>query len=102
VLVLTIAGVEKIIEYNNLAPQTDLSQPGQIIPFVLGIVAMLEGIGNAFMPIALESRQETLDSPTTVTSFSAVVKDVFPAQEEKSSTHPDTLMLAPRLVGNWS
>jgi hypothetical protein len=50
VLVLTIAGVEKTIEYNSLAPPTDLSKPGQIIPFLLGIITLLEGVSTAFKP----------------------------------------------------
>lgn len=36
ILVLTILGIEKIIAYNNLSPQNDLSQPGQMIPVRVG------------------------------------------------------------------
>lgn len=50
ILVLTIAGVEKIIEYNALSPQNDLSQPGQMIPLVLGIITLIEGAASACMP----------------------------------------------------
>lgn len=50
ILVLTIAGVEKIIGYNDLSPQNDLSQPGQLIPFVLGIITVIEGLSSAWKP----------------------------------------------------
>lgn len=53
ILALTIAGVEKIIEYNNLSPQNDLSQPGQTIPFILGIITLIEGASKAFRPVPL-------------------------------------------------
>lgn len=49
-LALTIAGVEKIIEYNGLAPTSDLSKPGQLIPLVLGIITFMEGSAKACMP----------------------------------------------------
>jgi hypothetical protein len=67
ILVLTIAGVEKIIQYNNLAPQNDLSRPGQTIPFVLGIITIIEGTASACIPEALkprlkETRHEVDDS----------------------------------------
>jgi hypothetical protein len=50
ILILTIAGVEKIIQYNGLTPQTDLSSPGQIIPLVLGIIVFIDGASNATVP----------------------------------------------------
>lgn len=50
ILVLTIAGVEMIIQYNGLAPQKDLWRPGQMIPFVLGIITFIEGAASALMP----------------------------------------------------
>ena len=50
VLALTIAGVEKIIVYNQLSPQNDLSQPGQMIPLVLGVITLIEGGATACMP----------------------------------------------------
>lgn len=50
ILILTIAGVEKIIQYNDLAPTNDLSKPGQLIPLILGIITFLEGATNACMP----------------------------------------------------
>ena len=50
VLALTIAGVEKIVEYNQLSPQNDLSQPGQMIPLVLGVITLIEGGATACMP----------------------------------------------------
>lgn len=49
-LVLTIAGIEKTIDYNNLSPQNDLSQPGQAIPFILGIITVMEGLASAWKP----------------------------------------------------
>ena len=50
VLVLTIAGVEKTIQYNDLLPTNELARPGQIIPFILGIVTAAEGVSKAFRP----------------------------------------------------
>jgi hypothetical protein len=50
ILVLTIVGVEKIILYNDLSPTSDLSQPGQNIPFVLGIITLLVGASHALQP----------------------------------------------------
>ena len=50
VLVLTMAGVEKIIVYNSLYPASDLSKPGQIIPLVLGIITFLVGASHAIKP----------------------------------------------------
>ena len=50
VLVLTIAGVEKTIQYNALLPTNELARPGQIIPFILGIVTAAEGVSKAFRP----------------------------------------------------
>ena len=64
ILVLTIVGVEKIIRYNDLSPQNDLSQPGQIIPFVLGIITIIEGLGNACMPTS-PSNSSRRDTHTT-------------------------------------
>ena len=50
ILVMTIVGVEEIISYNGLSPQNDLSQPGQMIPFVLGIITLIEGLASACKP----------------------------------------------------
>jgi len=50
ILVLTIAGVEKIIEYNKLSPQNDVTQPGQMIPLVLGVITLIEGGASACAP----------------------------------------------------
>jgi len=50
ILVLTISGIEKIIEYNSLSPTSDLSAPGQIIPFVLGIITLVVGASHAIKP----------------------------------------------------
>lgn len=50
ILILTVAGVEKIIDYNDLSPQNDLSQPGQMIPLILGIITLIDGASNACIP----------------------------------------------------
>jgi len=50
ILTLTIVGVEKIITYNNLSVQQDISKPGQIIPLVLGVITFMEGAASALMP----------------------------------------------------
>jgi hypothetical protein len=67
ILVLTIAGVEKIIDYNNLVPQNDLSQPGQLIPFVLGIITVVEGAASACIPKPLGPSDPTLRRTSTIT-----------------------------------
>jgi hypothetical protein len=64
VLVLTIAGVEQIIKYNDLSPQTDLTRPGQIIPFVLGILAVIEGAAYAFIPKRFTKRTSDTHLPS--------------------------------------
>jgi hypothetical protein len=56
ILILTIAGVEMIIDYNQLSPQNDLTRPGQIIPFMLGIITVMEGAASAAMPAPLDTR----------------------------------------------
>jgi hypothetical protein len=50
ILVLTVAGVEKIIDYNGLLPTSDLTRPGQLIPLILGVITFLEGAAKACMP----------------------------------------------------
>jgi hypothetical protein len=67
ILVLTILGVEKTIEYNELSPRNDLSQPGQMIPFVLGIITIIEGMANACMPT--ESKETGGGDSNTAISF---------------------------------
>ena len=49
-LILTIAGVEMTINYNSLSPVTNLTLPGQIIPFMLGIITVIEGASTAGKP----------------------------------------------------
>jgi hypothetical protein len=39
-----VAAAEMIIRYNNLEPNNDLSSPGQLIPFVTGIVTLLDSV----------------------------------------------------------
>jgi hypothetical protein len=63
ILVMTIAGVEKIIDYNALTPQNDLSQPGQVIPLLLGIITLIEGLASACMPLSDSGMAE--DNNTT-------------------------------------
>jgi hypothetical protein len=62
ILTLTIAGVEKIIDYNNLSPTNDLSRPGQLIPFVLGVITFFEGASNACMPSPRRSSGDDVES----------------------------------------
>lgn len=42
--VFTIAGAETIIQKNNLSPQSDLTQPGQLIPLTIGAIIMVDGM----------------------------------------------------------
>ena len=65
-LVLTIAGIEKTIDYNDLSPQNDLSQPGQAIPFILGIITVIEGLASACKPEAPSLPVTESDSDTDV------------------------------------
>ena len=48
--VMTIAGTEEIIKINGLTPQTDLSQPGQSIPFAIGIIVAVDGLAAVLKP----------------------------------------------------
>ena len=41
-----IVSCEKIIRWNALEPETDLSKPGQTIPLVIGIFTTVDGIGS--------------------------------------------------------
>jgi hypothetical protein len=52
VLVFTIVGAEKIIQYNDFLPETDLSKPGQIIPLMVGIVIAIDGLATFLRPPA--------------------------------------------------
>jgi len=63
VLVLTIIGVEKIIEYNSLSATSDLSMPGQIIPFILGIITFIVGASHALKPNLPTSPTSNTTSP---------------------------------------
>ena len=63
VLVLTIIGVEKIIEYNSLSATSDLSTPGQIIPFILGIITFIVGASHAIKPNLPTSPTSKTTSP---------------------------------------
>lgn len=44
--VLAIISCEKIIQWNGLSPENDLSRPGQAIPLVIGILILMDGILN--------------------------------------------------------
>lgn len=50
VWIMTIAAAEKIIEYNDLSPENDLSKPGQTIPLVIGILIALDGVASMIRP----------------------------------------------------
>jgi hypothetical protein len=63
VLVLTIAGVEKIIDYNSLYSPPNLAAPGQIIPFILGIITFLVGATHAIKPQTGDSELGTDGNP---------------------------------------
>jgi len=43
-----MVSVERTIEYNGLKPMTDLSQPGQSIPLVIGAITFLDGLLASF------------------------------------------------------
>jgi hypothetical protein len=43
-LPLLIVGAEKMIQWNGLSPNTDLSAPGQVIPFAVGVVGLLDAL----------------------------------------------------------
>ena len=62
ILALTITGVEKIIIYNALSAQNDISKPGQIIPLILGVITFMEGAASALMPepLPLPRRESTV------------------------------------------
>ena len=47
----TIAGAEMIIKENGLSPATDLSHPGQAIPFVIGIIQLVDGLVSLVRPL---------------------------------------------------
>lgn len=55
----TIPGAEKIIAINNLSPQRDLSQPGQLIPFTIGIVTLMDGIFALIRRLRLAGKKGT-------------------------------------------
>jgi hypothetical protein len=71
ILILTIAGVEKIIQYNALSPDFDLSQPGQIIPLVLGIIVFIDGASNAIVPVPMKNRptDQPANEPRNITVY---------------------------------
>jgi hypothetical protein len=64
-LVLSIAGVEKIIEYNSLSTTSDISTPGQVIPFILGIITFLVGTSHAIKPALAKSEPASAGTPLT-------------------------------------
>jgi hypothetical protein len=39
---LLVVATEKMIQWNNLSPTTDLSAPGQVIPFAVGVVGLCD------------------------------------------------------------
>jgi hypothetical protein len=90
ILTLTIAGVEKIIEYNNLSPQNDLSQPGQAIPFILGIITFIEGASKACRPIPLPQASSGHDETASDSA-------ARPSDEVEDDTEWRTVPLGPFL-----
>jgi hypothetical protein len=64
ILILTIAGIEKIIHYNDLTPENNLSRPGQLIPFVLGIITFIEGASKVCAPVPM--RKDSRSVPRSV------------------------------------
>jgi hypothetical protein len=46
--VFAIVSSEKIIQWNGLSPENDLSRPCQAIPLVVGILILMDGIGDLF------------------------------------------------------
>jgi len=55
----TITGAEEIIQKNNLSPQTDLTQPGQLIPLIIGGVIMADGMLGVVKWYNLRKRSST-------------------------------------------
>ncbi len=43
-LPLLIVGAERMIQWNGLLPTSDLSAPGQVIPFGVGLVSLVDAI----------------------------------------------------------
>ena len=66
VLLLTIIGAEKIIIYNDLSPKNDVSSPGQNIPFLLGLITLIEGLASACMPMAPTSEEKVRNSSVSI------------------------------------
>jgi len=78
ILILTIAGVEMTIEYNSLSPSSDLSVPGQNIPFTLGIITFLIGAAHAIKPASEESNNtSSTDSQPSLTDSCLPHRDEF-------------------------
>lgn len=42
----TIVSSEKIVQYNGLSPENDLSIPGHAIPLAVGILFLIDSIGD--------------------------------------------------------
>jgi hypothetical protein len=78
ILILTIAGVEKIIQYNALSPDFDLSRPGQIIPLVLGIIVFIDGASNAIVPVPAKNRptDQLANEPRNITVYNYPTRQV--------------------------
>jgi hypothetical protein len=57
ILVFTIAGAEKIIDYNGLTPETDVSKSSQILPLMLGIFGVCDGIAVLLRPAPASAQQ---------------------------------------------
>jgi hypothetical protein len=91
ILVLTIAGVEKIIEYNSLYSPANLAMPGQVIPFILGIITFLVGAAHAIKPQPGDSehplRTERVDAVRTTKQQGSTEPGVPNAPPSSFETH---------------
>ena len=84
ILAMTVVGVEKIISFNDLSPQKSLSRPGQMIPFVLGIITVIEGVASACMPKPLSGHNNSLSNNSRRGSTVDVTHDQGPPRKVRS------------------
>jgi len=59
--IVLVAAVEMTIIYNDLKPITDLTQPGQSVPLVIGAITLVDGLFAAVRPV----REKGLESTRT-------------------------------------
>lgn len=60
--VFAVTTVETTIAWNNLSPSTDLSSPGQLIPFITGIVIFIDGLLSVLRPRKPELRDKDVST----------------------------------------